>query len=143
MQTETINETSQLKPWDYVTYIPGDKDIAGLVVMQEGDNVWMTNISDDCQIIIVKRDLLWKSKCPSLFWNFTWGDRLAKRFGENADFYFTLYPSESCREDAISWRSYELKAMAMGITVYREHIGRDHYHYYIPGLNVFCNQDYA
>lgn len=143
MQTETTNETSQLKPWDHVVYIPGDKDIAGIVIKQEGNLVWITNVSHDCDIIIVKRDLLKKVEAPRLSRTYQWQDNLASRFRIKPDFNLSLYPSDIYRESAIIWRSLEHKAQAKGLIIYREHIGRDHYHYYIPALKAFCNEDYA
>lgn len=143
MQTKFIDETSRLKPWDYVTYTPGDKDITGIVVKHEGDDVWLTNISDDCDIIIVKREYLKGIPAPKLFWNFQWADDLHPKFRGMCTHTIDLYPSNIYRESAILWRSLQYKAQAEGFTIYRDHIGRDHYHYYIPGLKAFCNEDYA
>lgn len=137
------SDLPKLKPWDYVR--TRDNSIQGSVVSidEDASTVQVTNDKGDCELVEIELHRLIKLDRPSIGWGYEWADNLEKKFGGSARYNFTLYPTSSAPEQSIQASAFKREAVKRDWTIYREHIGRDHYHYYIPGFDVFINENYA
>ena len=143
---------SEIKVWDYVK----GAGVEGLVHIVDDDIVHLyPTTPDQLELKRVKsksryaKDLSIVPK-PKLGWNYIRAKNIRpvhwSSFGEAfvGEHHVSLYtyPHEGC-QDAIRWKAYEYMAQAMNISIQRLHISTDHYHYWIPELGVFCDENYS